>query len=98
MQLNFTTAALGRILTIMDQQLGDLTDEALAALVQRNNNEAFGVLMSRYQPKLLRYGRRFLARDEHIEDAVQDIFIKTYQNIESFDATRSFSPWISPMA
>jgi RNA polymerase sigma-70 factor, ECF subfamily len=74
------------------------TDEALAALVQGNNQEAFGVLMSRYQAKLLRYGRRFLAQDERIVDVVQEVFIKTYENIQSFDAARKFSPWIYRIA
>ncbi|MDE1925327.1 MAG: sigma-70 family RNA polymerase sigma factor [Patescibacteria group bacterium] len=74
------------------------SDEALAALVQGNNQEAFGVLMDRYQAKLLRYGRRFLSHDEHIVDVVQDVFIKAYQNMQSFDATRKFSPWIYRIA
>lgn len=74
------------------------TDEALAELVQGNNQEALGVLIDRYQAKLLRYGRRFLANDEHIVDIVQDVFIKTYENIQSFDATRKFSPWIYRIA
>jgi len=81
----------------MDEFEGQ-SDEALAALVQGNNTQAFGVLMSRYQPKLMRYGRRFLSRQEHIEDAVQEIFIKMYENIESFDRARSFSPWIYRVA
>lgn len=74
------------------------TDEALAALVQGNNQGAFGVLMDRYQPKLLRYGRRFLPRDDSIVDVVQDVFIKAYENIQSFDTARKFSPWIYRIA
>ena len=74
------------------------TDEELVALVQGNNQEAFGVLMDRYQSKLVRYGKRFLVHNEHITDIVQDVFIKTYTNIQSFDATRKFSPWIYRIA
>lgn len=74
------------------------TDEELAALVQRKNEAAFGVLMSRYQPKLLRYGRKFLSDGAPIEDTVQDIFIKTYQNIQGYDPSRPFSPWIYRIA
>mgnify|MGYP001599100088 CR=1 FL=1 len=74
------------------------TDEELAALVQGNNQEAFGVLMDRYQDKLLRYGRRFLSRGTSVDDAVQDVFIKVYENIRSFDATKKFSPWIYRIA
>jgi RNA polymerase sigma-70 factor (ECF subfamily) len=75
-----------------------MTDEALAALVQGNNQEALGVLMDRYQAKLLRYGRRFLSQDDSIVDVVQDVFIKAYENIQSFDVTRKFSPWIYRIA
>jgi RNA polymerase sigma-70 factor (ECF subfamily) len=82
----------------MDENISQKTDEELAALVQGKNEQAFGVLMSRYQPKLLRYGRKFLSENAPIEDVVQEVFIKTYQNIQSFDVTRSFSPWIYRIA
>ena len=82
----------------MDQQLDDKTDEELAALAQGNNEDAFGVLMERYQSRLLRYGMKFLSDNSHIEDIVQDVFIKAYQNILSFDTARKFSPWIYRIA
>ena len=82
----------------MEAPLSQLNDEELATLVHGKNEEAFGVLMSRYQPKLLRYGRKFLSREAPIEDAVQETFIKTYENIQSFDTTRAFSPWIYRIA
>jgi RNA polymerase sigma-70 factor (ECF subfamily) len=75
-----------------------MKDEDLALLVQKGEEDAFGELMDRYTSKLTRYGGRFLARTEHIEDIVQDVFIKTYQNIQSFDATRKFSSWIYRIA
>ncbi|MBU6323311.1 MAG: RNA polymerase sigma factor [Patescibacteria group bacterium] len=74
------------------------TDEELAALVQGNNQDAFGVLMDRYQPKLMRYGRRFLGTEDSIEDVVQEVFIKAYRNIMDFDTTRRWSPWIYRIA
>lgn len=82
----------------MTDVLSEKTDEELAALVQRKNGEAFGVLMNRYQGKLLRYGRKFLSEVAPIEDVVQDVFIKTYQNINSYDTKRPFSPWIYRIA
>jgi len=74
------------------------TDEAIAARVQAGDAEAFGELVERYQEKLLRYARKFLFDVEEAHDSVQDIFIKAYQNIQSFDATRRFSPWIYRVA
>lgn len=80
------------------EELNQKTDEELASLVQGKNEAAFGVLMSRYQSKLLRYGRKFLSDNAPIEDVVQEVFIKTYQNIQSYDAARPFSPWIYRIA
>ncbi len=74
------------------------TDEELAVLVQNGDKEKFGLLMERYDPKLSRYGRKFLSRKENIEDIVQDIFISTFQNIQSFDTSLKFSSWIYRIA
>lgn len=82
----------------MTEKPEELSDEALATLVQGNNHEAFGVLMDRYQGRLVRYGRRFLVQTDPIEDVVQGVFIKAYENIKSFDTTRRFSPWIYRIA
>lgn len=74
------------------------SDEELASLVQQGQKEKFGELMKRYSAKLFRYGRQFLKNSDNIEDVVQDVFIKTYQNINSFDTTQRFSPWIYRIA
>ena len=75
-----------------------LSDEEVAALAQKGDENAFALLMDRYTDKLLRYGRRFLSREENIGDIVQDVFVKVYKNIKDFDATRQFSPWIYRIA
>ena len=74
------------------------TDEQIAAAVQAGNFEEFGELIERYDAKLKRYARRFLSRSEDVEDLVQDVFIKSYTNLQSFDVTQRFSPWIYRIA
>lgn len=76
----------------------DNTDEDIARRVQNGDREAFGFLVERFESKLLRYGTRFLAGDEDIQDIVQDVFISAYQNIQSFDSTQKFSSWIYRIA
>ncbi len=76
----------------------ELRDEVLAELVQKGDKEKFGVLMHRYGEKLFRYGRRFLSERESIEDIVQDVFMNTYKNIQSFDTSQKFSSWIYRIA
>ncbi len=74
------------------------TDEMIATRVQAGDADAFGELMLRYEPKLMRYARKFLLDPDDAADIVQDVFVKTYQNIQGFDATRRFSPWIYRIA
>ncbi len=76
----------------------NLTDEEVVQAVQKGDTESFGVLVDRYGSKLSRYGRRFLSAKEDIQDLVQDIFLRAYQNIQSFDTTLRFSPWIYRIA
>lgn len=81
-----------------DKETDKESDEAVAVRVQAGDGEAFGELIERYQAKLSRYARKFLLDPDDAKDIVQDIFIKSYQNIQSFDATRRFSPWIYRIA
>jgi RNA polymerase sigma factor (sigma-70 family) len=76
----------------------EYTDESIATEVQNGNIDAYGELISRYEKKLKRYARKFLSRDEDIEDLVQDVFIKSYEHIQSFDSKQRFSPWIYRIA
>ena len=76
----------------------ELSDETIAANVQAGNTEAFGELIDRYEAKLKRYARKFLSSADDIEDLVQDVFIKAYTNLQSFDVALKFSPWIYRIA
>jgi RNA polymerase sigma-70 factor (ECF subfamily) len=78
--------------------MAELTDEEIAKTVQLGDAEAFGKLIERYEAKMTRYARRFLFIGDDSKDVVQDIFIKAYMNMKSFDATRRFSPWLYRIA
>lgn len=77
-----------------------LTDEVLAERLQKGDEEALSLLMQRYEAKLMRYGQRFLGGqgEDAVRQAVQDIFISSYENIEGFDTRQRFSPWIYRIA
>jgi RNA polymerase sigma-70 factor, ECF subfamily len=73
-------------------------DEEIALKVQKGDTESFGVLIERYEKKLTRYARKFISNNVDITDLVQDVFVKAYTNIQSFDAERKFSSWIYRIA
>ena len=55
--------------------------------------------MKRYEKKLLYYIRRLTNLNLHdSEDILQEVFIKTYLNLNEFDADLKFSSWIYRIA
>ena len=74
------------------------TDEEVAKRVQSGDTEQYRHLVDRYQQRLMRYGKSLLFDHTDIEDIVQEVFIKAFQNIQGFDAERKFSPWIYRIA
>lgn len=75
-----------------------LSDEELTRGVQQGEMHLFGLLVERYEDKMLRYARRFLFNQHDAEDAVQEVFLKAYINMRSFNSTRRFSPWLYRIA
>ena len=70
------------------------TDQELAALALADK-KCFAELVLRYEPKLRRYlGRITSFSREEIDDCLQDVFIKTYKNLNGYDKSFSFSSWI----
>lgn len=73
-------------------------DEEIARLIQSGQLGFFDILIERYEVKIRRYARKFLSEQEDINDVLQDIFIKTYKNIQGFDPKRKFSSWLYRIA
>ncbi len=74
------------------------SDEELVRMTLENKNH-FGVLVDRYQAKLTRYVIRLGVRDPDDQlDVLQEIFLKTYRNLNGFDSGLKFSSWVYRIA
>lgn len=76
----------------------DLSDNELIVVIHTQNREAYKELFARYQKKLFTYIYHLVGSKEETEDILQNVFSKTYKNIEHFDTTRKFSSWIYRIA
>lgn len=74
------------------------SDEQIVLRIRKGDKELFGVLIDRYEAKLTRYIKRFLQNEEDITDIVQNVFIKVFVNLQSFDVDRTFNSWIYRIA
>ena len=72
------------------------SDLVVAAL---GDARSYGLLVRRWEPQLGRYVRRVLGRDgQAADDVLQEVFLKAYVNLNDFDRTRPFGPWIYRIA
>lgn len=82
----------------MISQMVELSDAELVRATLADAN-AYGWLISRHEAKLRRYVRRILAGRAHAtDDVLQDVFIKAYLNLNDFDQSRAFAPWLYRIA
>jgi len=74
------------------------SDEELVAFTKKNKN-CYVCLMNRYEDKMMRYVRRISGVNiETAQDIVQEVFLKVYINLNSFDEGLKFSSWLYRIA
>lgn len=75
-----------------------LEDNELVELI-KNDLNYFEELVERYEKKLYGFIKKIsYFGKEDIEDILQEIFIKVYKNINSYDTDLKFSSWIYQIA
>lgn len=75
-----------------------LSDAELVKL-SLQSAENFGLIIQKYEQKLLRYITYFTGLDlQHAEDIVQETFLKVYRNLNGFNPRLNFSSWIYRIA
>jgi RNA polymerase sigma-70 factor (ECF subfamily) len=73
-------------------------DAELVRRVLAGETELFAVLVDRYRTRLSRYVERFTYDVEDARDITQDVFIKVYGALDSFDPRFKFSTWLFRIA
>ncbi len=68
-------------------------DEAqLVSAAKGGDVSAFEELVNRYERKIFRLGMNITQNREDAEDVMQDAFLKSYQNLDRFQATHASIP------
>jgi RNA polymerase sigma-70 factor (ECF subfamily) len=77
------------------------TDRDLILRARSHGSEAgqaFGELVTRYQTSVFNVCYRMLHERGEAEDLAQEVFIRAYDRIHTFDIEREFGPWIRRVA
>jgi RNA polymerase sigma-70 factor (ECF subfamily) len=78
--------------------IGRDDDRCLIAACCAGDTEAFGVLVRRYQDRLLPTLLRLTGRVEDAHDLLQDTFLRAYQKLGHFHGDSSFFTWVYRIA
>jgi len=69
-------------------------DQQLVERAQRGDKQAFGLLVAKYQRKLMRLLSRLIRDSAEVEDVAQESFIKAYRALPSFRGDSAFYTWL----
>ncbi len=70
------------------------SDEDLAVAAQNGDRAAAQELLTRYERRLFALSLRLLRNREDAAETVQHAMMKTLENLDRYDPSRPFSPWI----
>ena len=80
---------------------GDLafrSDGELATLARDQSNEAFAILMQRYETRIYRLIRSHIGQSDEAVDLVQESFVAAWLALKTYDPARPFGSWLAKIA
>jgi RNA polymerase sigma factor (sigma-70 family) len=66
--------------------------------VERTRQEAFSLLLNKYQQKIYWHIRRMVINHDDTDDLVQDVFVKVWKNLGNFRSDSQLYTWIYRIA
>ena len=65
---------------------------------ERTREEAFGLLVKKYQQKIYWHVRRMVIDHDDADDVTQDIFVKVWRNLDKFREDAQLYTWLNRIA
>ncbi|MEX2585524.1 MAG: RNA polymerase sigma factor, partial [Balneolaceae bacterium] len=75
------------------QEEYDLIDQIL-----RGDRDAYRILVDRYSPMVFQLVRRICREEEEATNLAQEIFVRAWEKLESFQHQSAFSTWLYALA
>ncbi|QDU95508.1 RNA polymerase sigma factor [Lignipirellula cremea] len=69
-------------------------DAALVARMREGDESAYEEAVRLYGSQLLAVAKRFLGQEQDAQDAVQEGFVRAFENLDSFAGQARFSTWL----
>jgi len=76
----------------------DDTDHCIIEQVQKGDCNAYAAIIDKYNTLIYNLAFRLTGSRSDADDLAQAIFIGTFENLNRFDTTRPFLPWLYSIA
>ncbi|HEX8500823.1 MAG TPA: sigma-70 family RNA polymerase sigma factor [Pyrinomonadaceae bacterium] len=70
----------------------------LVRMARAGDESAFAEIVRRYGPRVFRTAGRFFRRREQVEEAAQEVFLKTFTELDGYEGRGSFEGWLTRIA
>jgi RNA polymerase sigma-70 factor (ECF subfamily) len=80
------------------QQFHEQSDSEVVQQIRSGDNGAFDELMRRYKRPVVNFVYRMLGSAEDADDLAQEVFVRVYQNLDTYRPERKFSTWLFALA
>jgi RNA polymerase sigma-70 factor (ECF subfamily) len=85
-------------MAVLAMQSAPKQDLSLIAETLAGNQLSFQLLVERYQGRMFALVRHYTRNPVEVEDIVQDVFLKAFSRLESFQRQSSFYTWLTRIA
>jgi len=72
-----------------------LPDSELNERAVGGDEHAFAEIVRRYSPRVFRFAGRFFRRQSLVEEAAQEVFLKIFTQLKSYEGRGSFEGWLT---
>lgn len=73
---------------MVKKKISDISDEELVNALIRKDSDSVGILYDKYSAFLFGIITRIVNSDETAEDVLQEVFVKVWKNIGSYDSSK----------
>jgi RNA polymerase sigma factor (sigma-70 family) len=73
---------------------GEQQDTGLISEILAGEKKKYAILVRKYNQRLYRICKGYLSDEADIEDAIQEAYVKAYENLAKFSGRSEFSTWL----
>lgn len=83
---------------VESEEMTEPSDESLALALQQGDEDAYGVLVERFQGRVYSVAYRFTGSHEDALDVAQEALFRVHQKIQSWKPSGAFGGWVMRIA